>query len=95
MTYQSPHQGSDLAAGDDTGSRPDHAAPPRVSRWQKAVGTIGLVAVLWAGNNLYDAIDRGGGGRGPGRDTPGENGGQGPETDGGGVHTPGPPVGGH
>jgi hypothetical protein len=65
------------AVGDDAGVEPDcHATTGGTTRWQKAVGVLGLIAVLWAGNNLYDAISRGvvgpggGGGHGPPGGTP-------------------------
>jgi len=42
------------------------------SRWQKVVGVIGLVVVLWVGRDLYDVVTSGGerpsGGRPPAGD---------------------------
>jgi hypothetical protein len=52
---------------DDTDARPDRTPTNGVSRWQKMVGAAGLVAVLWAGNALYDTASASGGG-GPGGD---------------------------
>ena len=49
------------------------------SRWQKLIGAIGLVVVLWVGNNLFDVVtsgasgpggDGGPGGHAPPRDPP-------------------------
>ncbi len=48
----------------DGDAKRDHHPATRPSRWQLTVGVAGLVAVLWAGNNLYEAIDRGSVGRG-------------------------------
>jgi len=63
------------------------------SRWQKIVGILGLVVVLWVGNRLYDVIDRGAMGpgqqHGPGGGTPTTQ-----PTPGGGS-TPGGDTGGH
>lgn len=91
-----------------TGAPPGRLVPGGTSPWQKAVGALGLVAVLWAGGNLYDAIsrdagDRGAGppgGHGPGMNTPAENTPaetveRAPGAGNGGVHVPGPPAGGH
>ena len=36
------------------------------ARWQKTVGVLGLVVVLWVGDRLYDVISSGG--LGPGGD---------------------------
>ena len=30
------------------------------SRWQKVVGVIGLVVVVWVGSDLYDVVTSGG-----------------------------------
>lgn len=81
----------------DTGVEPDDGAPTGTSRWQKAVGILGVLVVLWAGSDTYEIIDSdsGGGNHGPGQDTPVENQDQEPDTDNGGGHTPGPPEGGH
>jgi hypothetical protein len=57
----------------------DDAAPGRpaaggLSRWQKAIGILGLVVVFWVGDRLYTVVDRGGMGpgmdHGPGGGTP-------------------------
>jgi hypothetical protein len=88
-------------AGEDTGDGPDRGATTGTSRWQKAVGILGLIVVLWVGNDTYKVIDGdfgggagGGGEHGPSQDAPAEY--QDPEnnTDNGGGHTPGPPGGG-
>lgn len=43
-----------------------------ISGWQKAIGVMGLVVVLWVGNNLFDTItsDGMGPGGGPGGHAP-------------------------
>lgn len=70
----------------EPGVGPDTAPGAATSRWQKVVGVLGLIVVLWVGNDTYQVIDGNFGG-GP----PAANQG----TDGGGGHRPGPPVGGH
>jgi hypothetical protein len=91
---------SQADAGEDTGEGPDRGATTGTSRWQKAVGILGVLVVLWIGNDTYKVIDgdfgagAGGGEHGPGQDTPAENQDQEPDTDTGGGHT-GPPEGGH
>lgn len=54
----------------DTGPTPDREATAGTSRWQKVVGVIGLVVVLWVGGDLFDVATRGderpGAGAGPG-----------------------------
>ena len=84
----------------DTGVGPDRGAPNGTSRWQKVIGVVGVLVVLWVGNDTYNVIDGdfgggGGGGNhgGPSQDTPVENEDQEPGTDGGGGHQP--PAGGH
>lgn len=49
-----------------------YLATTRTSRWQQAIGIIGLVVVLWVGDNLFDAItsDGMGSGGGPGGHAP-------------------------
>jgi hypothetical protein len=82
----------------DTGVGPDQGATTGTSRWQKAVGILGVLVVLWVGNDTYKVIDGdfgGGGNHGPGQDSPVENQDQETDTDNGGGHTPGPPGGGH
>ncbi|HEX9765277.1 MAG TPA: hypothetical protein VGA36_00840 [Nitriliruptorales bacterium] len=91
MTALRPDLGDDT---DDGG--PDRGATIGTSPWQKVVGSIGLVVVLWVGSETYDTVtgDFGGGGgdHGPGQNAPVEN--QDPETDtDGGGHQP--PAGGH
>lgn len=77
--------------GDDPGLEPDRRSTTRTSRWQKVVGIIGLVVVLWVGNGIFGP---GGGGPGPGGHGPGggdtvENQEQEIDTDdGGGMHDP-------
>ena len=39
-------------------------SPGRVTRWQKAIGVLGLLVLLWVGDRLYDVIDGGTTGRG-------------------------------
>ena len=46
-------------AGEDRGVEPDGGATTGPSRWQKVVGILGLVVVLWVGSNLFDAVNRG------------------------------------
>ncbi|MGH9030490.1 MAG: hypothetical protein ACRDZV_00040 [Acidimicrobiia bacterium] len=91
---------ADTLSNADTGVGADRGAPTGTSRWQKAVGILGVLVVLWVGNDTYKVIDGdfgGGGGRGgdhgPGPTTPVENEGQEPGTDDGGGHQP--PAGGH
>jgi hypothetical protein len=84
----------------DTGVGPDRGATTGISRGQKVVGVVGVLVVLWVGNDTYKVIDGdfgggGGGGNhgGPSQDTPVEKEDQEPGTDGGGEHQP--PAGGH
>jgi hypothetical protein len=82
-----------------SGVEPDGAGPTGTSCWQKVVGIVGLLVVLWVGDNMYDTVtgDLGGGPagglHGPGQNAPVENQDQAPDTDDGGGHTP--PAGGH
>lgn len=76
----------DVVREADTGH--DRHRTSRASRWQRTVGVAGLVAVLWAGSNLYEVIDRGSVGPGGG----GGAAGHGPA---GGVPTTQPMGGGH
>lgn len=85
----------------DTGVDPGRGALA-ASRWQKVVGILGVLVILWVGNDTYNVIagDFGsggdGGGHGPSQDAPVEN--QDQETDtgnDGGGHRPPPPTGGH
>ena len=80
----------------DTGVGPDRGTTTGITRWQKAVGILGALVVLWVGNDTYKIIDDdlGGGGHGPGQDTPVENEDQQTDPDNGGGHT-GSPDGGH
>lgn len=82
---------SDPDPGEDTAVGPDRDAVTGTSGWQKVVGILGLVVVLWVGNELYDVIVFDGFGPGSGGDTPAVN----PGPDGGGGHRSGPPAGGH
>ncbi|MGH2532060.1 MAG: hypothetical protein ACRDJW_07100 [Thermomicrobiales bacterium] len=50
-----------------TGVGPDRGATTGTSRWQKMVGIIGIVVVLWVGNRMYDTVF----GAGPGPGGPG------------------------
>ena len=84
---------------DDTDAKPDRRATTTgAARWQKAVGIIGLLVVLWVGSQMYEVLygDIGGGGpvggHGPGQDAPAEDQDQEIDTDDGGH---GPPQGGH
>ena len=75
----------------DLDREPD-ARAPRPSRWQKLIGTIGLLVVLWVANDTYEVIDGGiGGGHGPTQETPVED--QSDIDPGEGGHRP--PPGGH
>ena len=79
----------------DTGEGPDPGATTSTSRWQKVVGAVGLVVVVWVGSEVYESVTGdfgGGGGHGPGQNAPVENQDQETETDGGGHR---PPAGGH
>jgi hypothetical protein len=70
---------------DDTDVKPARRTTTGVSRWQKVVGGIGLVVLVWVGSEIYDTIsatgpspgspggDHGPGGPGPGQDQPVEN----------------------
>ena len=86
-------------ADEDTDVDSDRGATTGTLRWQKAVGILGVLVVLWVGNDTYNVIDGdfggGGGEHSPSQDTPVENQDQETETDDGGGHTPGPPEGGH
>lgn len=84
----------------DMGAQPEGGGPTGTSRWQKVVGGLGVLVVLWVGNDTYKVIDGdfggggpAGGGHGPGQNAPADRGDR--EPDGGGGHRPGPPPGGH
>lgn len=86
---------------DGTGVRRGQGATTSTSRWQKVVGIIGLVVLLWVGSDTYDVVvdDSGGGSgggteeeHGPSQDSPVEDQDQEIDSDDGGVHTP--PAGG-
>lgn len=47
---------SDPHAGEDTAVGPDRQAAPATSGWQKVVGILGLVVVVWVGSELYDVV---------------------------------------
>ena len=88
---------AETLADSGTGVGPDHGATTGTTRWQKVVGAVGVLVVLWVGNDTYKVIDGdfGGGGGGdhsPRQDTPVENEDREPD-DGGGGHRP--PAGGH
>ena len=78
--------------GADTGVEPDRKSTTSTSRWQKVVGIIGIVVVLWVGNDLLNnVLDRGpggGGGPGPGQGEPPADQEQGTDPDDGGGHAP-------
>lgn len=58
---------------DDSGVEPDRKSTTGTSRWQKVVGIIGILVVLWVGNDLLDnVLDRGPGGGGGGGHSPGQ-----------------------
>lgn len=80
---------------EDTRLGPDRKSTSGTTRWQKVVGILGLIVVLWVGNNMYDTVTGDlDGGPGPGQHAPAENQDQETDTDDGGGHT-GPPAGGH
>lgn len=54
---------------DDTGVESDRGATTGTSRWQKVVGIIGLLVVLWIGNQMVGQLT--GSGPGPGGGDPG------------------------
>lgn len=78
----------------DTDVRFDRGSATGTSRWQKVVGIIGFVVVLWVGSQMLGA-GAGRGGHSPGMDTPAENQEQEIDTEDGDGHAPGPPEGGH
>lgn len=91
---------ADTFSHPDTGVGPDRGVPAGTPRWQKAVAILGVLVILWVGNDTYKVIDGdfgGGGGaeHGPGQEAPADNQDQESDTDNGGGHTPGPPEGGH
>jgi hypothetical protein len=60
---------------DDAGEEPDPAARTGTSRWQKVVGILGLVVLLWVGNQMLNTLlgrgpGPGGMDHGPGQDPP-------------------------
>lgn len=73
MQMTDPPTGPDpnVAAGDDIDVRPDREAARGISRWQKAVGILGLVAVVWVGNE-WSWLGLGGSGDGDHRPVSGE-----------------------
>ena len=50
----------DLDADEGTDTESGHRAATRTSRWQKVVGVVGLLVVLWVGGDLYDVVTSGG-----------------------------------
>lgn len=69
----------DQDTGDDPDGRAERSATTtRTTRWPKVVGSLGLVVMLWVGNEMYDALygDTGGGpdhGGPGGGESPAEN----------------------
>ena len=59
----------------ETEAVPGSRATTGTSRWYKLVAIGGLVALLWVGSEMYQVLygEIGGGGHGPGQDTPVEN----------------------
>jgi hypothetical protein len=80
--------------GDDTHMEVDRGATPGTSRWQKVVGIIGLLVILWVGNRMLGTLLGHGHGamrHGPRQDAPpAEIQEQEIDTDTGGVHAPPP-----
>jgi hypothetical protein len=72
---------TDTPPQSDTDVEPDRPSSGGTSRWQKVVGAIGLVVILWVGTQMYGAVfgGVGGGDHAPGQETPVEN--QEPEID--------------
>lgn len=52
----------------DTGVEPHSTVTTGTSRWQKVVGIIGLLVVLWIGNQMVGQLT--GSGPGPGQHAP-------------------------
>ena len=50
----------DLDADEGTATKSGHRAVTRTSRWQKVVGVVGLLVVLWVGGDLYGVVTSGG-----------------------------------
>lgn len=75
-----PRRSAQLESGGEAGhgivAGPDRVAVTGTSRWQKVIGLVGVVVVLWVGGDLVDIVTADGGG--PGRAGPG---GQGPSSD--------------
>lgn len=67
-TTRPDHAGKDAAGG------PGSGATTGTPRWQKVVGTIGLVVVLWVGNDLLEVVTSGGERPGGGTPPAGEQG---------------------
>ncbi|MPZ24277.1 MAG: hypothetical protein GEU28_12220 [Dehalococcoidia bacterium] len=81
---------SNLDTDNDTGAGSDRGSRTGISRWQMVVGSIGLLVVLWVGNDMYDTITASGppGGAGPGQHAPAENQQQERDAGGDGGHNP-------
>lgn len=83
----------------DARVEPHRGAAAGTSRWQKLVGILGVLVILWVGNDTYKVIDGdfgggAGGGHRPDQEAPVGNQDQETDTDdGGGGHRP--PGGGH
>jgi len=75
---------------EDTGDESQREPSAGTSRWQKAVGIVGVVVVVWVVSRLLGA---GGGEHGPGRHLPGSRGPIVEASAGEGGHAP--PQGGH
>ncbi|MBA2386151.1 MAG: hypothetical protein H0V69_03555 [Acidimicrobiia bacterium] len=67
-TLSYPDAGEDAVVGRGRG------AVTGTSRWQKLIGILGVVVVVWVGGDLFDAVTGSGGGPGggPGDQAPGD-----------------------
>ncbi|MDQ3639944.1 MAG: hypothetical protein M3450_00390 [Actinomycetota bacterium] len=54
-------------ASQDSGVGSDRGASTGTTRWQKVVGILGLVVVLWVGSEMYDVVFFRGAGPGGGQ----------------------------
>lgn len=74
MADQPRHADSNADTSNDTGVESNRAASTGIIRWQKVVGIIGLLVILWVGNQMVGQLTGRGlgpGGLGPG---PGQGG---------------------